>query len=68
MNVLHIAVLQTKFENPDLIKLLLHFGVDHQVSCFYEQVRSFILYILYIVYIIVNIYVQTDELYTIQAS
>ncbi len=44
MNVLHIAVIRTYKENPDMIKLLLHYGVDHQVCCFYEQVRPYIVY------------------------
>jgi hypothetical protein len=51
MNVLHIAVLKKDhnnpdliIENPDLIKLLLHYGVDHQVCCIYEQVSSYIVY------------------------
>jgi hypothetical protein len=51
MNVLHIALLKTNYENPDLInenpdliKLLLYYGVDHQVRCIYEGVSSYILY------------------------
>jgi hypothetical protein len=45
MNVLHIAVdISDEDENPDLIKLLLHFGADHQVCCIYEEVRSYIVY------------------------
>jgi hypothetical protein len=42
MNVLHIAVLISNEENLDLIKLLLHYGVDHKACCFYKQVRSYI--------------------------
>jgi hypothetical protein len=44
MNLLHIAVLKSYEENPDMIKLLLHYGVDHQVCCTYNQVRSDISY------------------------
>jgi uncharacterized membrane protein (UPF0127 family) len=48
MNVLHIAVLFISVDdNPDLIKLLLHYGVDHQVCCFYDEVRSYINIIIY---------------------
>ena len=43
MNVLHIAVLNNE-DNPDLIKLLLHYGADHQVCCIYEEVSSYIVY------------------------
>ncbi len=46
MNVLHIAALRNDDENPDLIKLLLHYGVDHQVFCFYKEVRGYIVYTL----------------------
>jgi ankyrin repeat protein len=42
MNILHIAVLNDGKDNPDMIKLLLHFGVDHQVCCLYNQVTSYI--------------------------
>jgi hypothetical protein len=44
MNVLHFAVVLTNDENPDIINFLLHYGVDHQVCCIYEQVRSYIVY------------------------
>ncbi len=45
MNVLHIAVFKTKNENPDLIKLLLHYGVDDQACCSLKiKVRSYIVY------------------------
>ena len=44
MNVLHFAVLNNEDENPDLIKLLLHYGADHQIGCIYEQVSSYTVY------------------------
>jgi hypothetical protein len=43
MNALHIAVLNDE-KTPDLIKLLLHYGVDHQVCCLYNQVSIYIVY------------------------
>jgi hypothetical protein len=48
-------VLKTYYENPDLIKLLLHYGVDHQVCCIYERVRSYINLLLYILIIYMTI-------------
>jgi hypothetical protein len=44
MNVLHIAVLRESGEgNSDMIKLLLHLGVDHKVSGSCHEVSSYIL-------------------------
>jgi hypothetical protein len=46
MNVLHIAVL-SNVDNPDLIKLLLHFGADHQVCCICKRVSIYTLSNIY---------------------